>query len=504
MAILLYGSPPLVDVAALTASLQSSLAAKQLLNDNDANFTSTIGAWTASGGTMTRDTGSEKLSGQAADGKFAPAAPGDHADLPISGTFKANIPYVFAVVARCASAGASMDAYFGKIGTDSVSFTGVTIPTDQGLAFAFFWTPSADRTGVSFRWTNQGTGNVFILAARLYQTPDLPTIHVHKFHFTPIAIASTGFSNAVQMGMTSDGGVSMTYGTSRLQGGPWGGAMALVFDAGNGGASYLGMWAEHTPGDLVQNGGVNIETGVDYVGLNIMERDASTVQFAADWGRDAAAQYGAAPWQVSHNYGLVSTVFPTVPNGHFYQGYTGTPPYTSGGTEPVWPTNGTTVVDNLVTWTDMGLDLQSYFMQLRNRGLGFGWSISDDGTENGKITDSFQWTLYVAGVQTTGTDKAPYFQAPAKCRIEEVRCHLVTAPTGSSFLVDVNDDGTTIFTTQGNRPSIAASSNDDTSGTPDGGVAVAKDSVITVDVDQIGATIPGSDLVIFIRGRLIW
>jgi hypothetical protein len=142
-------------------------------------------------------------------------------------------------------------------------------------------------------------------------------------------------------------------------------------------------------------------------------------------------------------------------------------------------------------------------MQLRHRGTS-GWSASDDGTVNARIEAYFQWDFTVAGALTTGSNKARYFQVPDKVRIDEVRIHVGTAPTGASLIVDVNDDGTTIFTTQGNRPEIADSGTDDTSGAPDGGTAVAKNSVLTIDIDQIGSTIAGSDLTVFVRGRYIW
>ena len=114
---------------------------------------------------------------------------------------------------------------------------------------------------------------------------------------------------------------------------------------------------------------------------------------------------------------------------------------------------------------------------------------------------SFQWVFTVAGTLTTGTDKCAYFRVPRKVRIDEVRVHVGTAPTGDAVTIDVNDDGTTIFTTQTSRPSIDATGSDAVSGVPDGGLAVAKDSVITIDIDIVGSGTAGSDLTVFVRGR---
>jgi len=73
-----------------------------------------------------------------------------------------------------------------------------------------------------------------------------------------------------------------------------------------------------------------------------------------------------------------------------------------------------------------------------------------------------------------------------------------TAPTGASILVDVNKNGTTMFTTQGNRPTIAASGFSDAASVPDV-TSLAAGDYITIDVDQIGSTIAGSNLVVSIE-----
>lgn len=116
------------------------------------------------------------------------------------------------------------------------------------------------------------------------------------------------------------------------------------------------------------------------------------------------------------------------------------------------------------------------------------------------MTTFFQWRLQDVGVLAVLADAAEYFRVPADVTIAEVQVHVATAPLVQPILVDVNDDGTTIFTTQGNRPSIAAGTNDATSGTPDGGTLVARNSVITVDVDQVGVGTPGTTLTVFLRG----
>lgn len=89
---------------------------------------------------------------------------------------------------------------------------------------------------------------------------------------------------------------------------------------------------------------------------------------------------------------------------------------------------------------------------------------------------------------------------PYAITIEDMVLSVGTAPTGAAILVDVHKSGTSIFTTQGNRPTVAISGFVDTAAVPDV-TAVATSEYLTVDVDQIGSTIAGADAVLTIRFR---
>lgn len=80
--------------------------------------------------------------------------------------------------------------------------------------------------------------------------------------------------------------------------------------------------------------------------------------------------------------------------------------------------------------------------------------------------------------------------------IKSVRASVGTAPTGASIVVDVNVGGTTIFTTQGNRPAIAASGNTSGKITNMDVTSIADGAYFTIDVDQVGSTVAGADLVV--------
>lgn len=85
------------------------------------------------------------------------------------------------------------------------------------------------------------------------------------------------------------------------------------------------------------------------------------------------------------------------------------------------------------------------------------------------------------------------FIAPCALTVTNVKMAVGTAPTGANLIVDVHKNGTTIFTTQGNRPTIVATETTEDSAAPDV-TSIAAGDKITLIVDQIGSTIAGSDL----------
>jgi hypothetical protein len=101
----------------------------------------------------------------------------------------------------------------------------------------------------------------------------------------------------------------------------------------------------------------------------------------------------------------------------------------------------------------------------------------------------------VEGTLTTGTNKTFEIVADGTLTIVKVKAHVKTAPTGATLIVDVNKAGTTIFTNQANRPTIAIGATDDDSGTPDV-TALAEGNVLSIDIDQIGSTVAGADLTV--------
>lgn len=120
--------------------------------------------------------------------------------------------------------------------------------------------------------------------------------------------------------------------------------------------------------------------------------------------------------------------------------------------------------------------------------------MSRTGTAGGGVS---QIPLYIplsddTTALTTGAAKYT-FRMPFACTIDAVRLNAITAPTGAAILVDVNESGSTIFST---RPSIAISAKTSVGGTPAvlTDTTIADDAEMTVDIDQVGSTIAGAGL----------
>ncbi|MER7212445.1 hypothetical protein ABT340_35780 [Streptosporangium sp. NPDC000239] len=101
------------------------------------------------------------------------------------------------------------------------------------------------------------------------------------------------------------------------------------------------------------------------------------------------------------------------------------------------------------------------------------------------------------GTLATGAGKSRYYNDTGNTlTISGVRASVGTAPTGASIVIDVNLGGTTIFSTQANRPTISASGNTSGLVTNMNTTAWPNGSYMTVDIDQVGSTVAGGDLTV--------
>ncbi|TCO14361.1 hypothetical protein EV652_12453 [Kribbella steppae] len=109
------------------------------------------------------------------------------------------------------------------------------------------------------------------------------------------------------------------------------------------------------------------------------------------------------------------------------------------------------------------------------------------------------YTFSITGAVAVATGKSRIY-LEGDYVVETVRAAVNTAPTGAALVVDVNRNGTTIYTDQSKRPSIAAGTNSATGNDP-AVTALAAGDYLTVDVDQVGSSAAGADLTVTVRVR---
>lgn len=93
-----------------------------------------------------------------------------------------------------------------------------------------------------------------------------------------------------------------------------------------------------------------------------------------------------------------------------------------------------------------------------------------------------------------------YFRMPYAMTLMDARASVTTAPSGSTIAVDVNEGGSSIFST-----TLMIDSNEKTSTTAATGftfadTSLANDAEMRVDIDQVGSDIAGKGLKIFLVG----
>lgn len=91
-----------------------------------------------------------------------------------------------------------------------------------------------------------------------------------------------------------------------------------------------------------------------------------------------------------------------------------------------------------------------------------------------------------------------YFSA--RTAIVGVRAAAHVAPTGAAIIVDLHKSGTTIFADPAQRPTIAATTNVSPESVPTD-LIVEPGEYITVDIDQVGSTLPGGDVTVMVRWK---
>lgn len=92
------------------------------------------------------------------------------------------------------------------------------------------------------------------------------------------------------------------------------------------------------------------------------------------------------------------------------------------------------------------------------------------------------------------------FRMPYAMTLTAVRASVTTAPTGSNIIVDINENGSSVLST---KLSIDAGENTSTTAATPPVISdstLADDAEITIDIDQIGSTIAGTGLKVWLIG----
>jgi hypothetical protein len=153
------------------------------------------------------------------------------------------------------------------------------------------------------------------------------------------------------------------------------------------------------------------------------------------------------------------------------------------GVQVAWPLEGFVFTDGVGDSCDCEIVLSECDVQIQALGIGVPGPRGD--------------TLAVMTAPNTllvMTGEARFYFTRS-VTIQRVTASVSQAPTGSPVIADVNVNGTTIFTTQANRPTIPVGQFVDLTSVPDV-VAAASGDYLTVDIDQIGSVTAGKDLVV--------
>lgn len=104
----------------------------------------------------------------------------------------------------------------------------------------------------------------------------------------------------------------------------------------------------------------------------------------------------------------------------------------------------------------------------------------------------------ITGTLVTGTSLTPIIPVHRPLTIIKAFAVVKVAPVGDDIIIDLNKNGSTIWTTQANRLTIPAGST--TASQSSFNVStLADEDILTADIDQIGSSTPGADLTIYLR-----
>ena len=163
-----------------------------------------------------------------------------------------------------------------------------------------------------------------------------------------------------------------------------------------------------------------------------------------------------------------------------------------------------------VTVLDESVALAAYRHRVPQTGQTYELGKDTNITGNLTVTGSFPVVPIVLGIAasdettalTTGNGKTEFQIVDGAFTLTDIYATVTTAPTGSIMIIDVNLNGTTLMTSD--KISIdAGDKTSDTATTPPDltTTALTENGVITVDIDQIGSSVAGTGLKVYLVGH---
>ena len=130
---------------------------------------------------------------------------------------------------------------------------------------------------------------------------------------------------------------------------------------------------------------------------------------------------------------------------------------------------------------------------------GTGWAMLP-----GPPPDIDDWFVIAASDESTdlatGTGKV-YFRMPYAGTLLAVKATVNTAPTGSTLICDINEAGTSVLGTKLSIDASEKTSDTAASAATITDSALVNDAEITIDIDQVGSTIAGKGLKVYMKVR---
>ncbi len=104
---------------------------------------------------------------------------------------------------------------------------------------------------------------------------------------------------------------------------------------------------------------------------------------------------------------------------------------------------------------------------------------------------------YFDSTQAVATSKGPQITMPIALTLSGISLKAKGAPTGAALIYDINKDGVSIFST---RPQIDAAATTGGTNAVFSTTVLPANSLLTIDIDQVGSTFAGSGVTIILKG----